>query len=266
VPLEVDALALALVVDGEESVDVVERDARARRGGCYRALSGSGRLGGDTRRALRLGGLRVHHCDDANLVAVARGLHGVLVRVGSQRQCQAALAEDVVVLVLVPRLGLRVAPLREVLAVPDNRIAVRAVNAVHGQKADGEVLPDGLAQVDVGHRPARHHIGIAVVHAGDKHHILLGLRRVGGQPHLRQVKPANLVAVHCRHNRVGHQVDDGEVLNCNGHLGRKGKEGKGRKESWKAGRKEGRLLRHSNQEIKKSDIQFFLIFVFRSWK
>ena len=139
---------------------------------------------------------------------------------------------------LVIGLGLGVAPLLKVLAVPDNRVAVRAVCGLNGQQAHREVLPDVLAQVDVGHGPARQHLGIAVVHAGDEDDLLLGLRRVCGQPHLRQLKPANLVAVHGGHDGVSHQVAAGKVLNCNGHLGRKGKGRKagrkGRKESWKA--------------------------------
>ncbi len=258
VPLKVHALALALVVDGEERVDVVERDARRRRCG---GRSDCSRLRGDSGlcRAHRLGDLRVHHGDDANLVAVARRLHGVLVRMCSQRKSQAALAEDVVVLVLIVRLGLGVAPLIKVPAVPDNRVAVRAVRALHGEEADREVLPDSLAHVDVGHHPARQHLSVGVVHAGDEDDVLLGLRRVGSQPHLRQVIPAELMAVHGGHDGVSHQVDDRKVLNCNGHLGRKGR--KGRKAGRLEGRKEGRRLRHNDQQIKKSDNQFFPIFV-----
>ncbi len=239
-PLKVHALAVALVVDGEEAVDVVEGDAGRCSGGRSRR-DGALRGGGLAGRALSgaLSGLRVHHRDHADLVAVARGLHGVLVAVGGQRQCQAALAEDVVVRVLVVGLRLGVAPLLKVLAVPHDGVAVRAVRRLNGQEAHREVLPDGLAQVDVRHHPARQHLGVAVVHAGDEDHLLLGLRRVGGEPELSDVSPAELVTVHRGHHGVIHQVTTGEVLNCNGHFGRKEGLRKGRK-GRNAGRREGR--------------------------
>ncbi len=183
----------------------------------------------------------MHHGDYANLVAVAGRLHNVLVAVGGKRKHQTALAEDVVVLVLVPSLGAAVAPVLKVLTVPDDRVPIRAVRALDREQADREVLPDGLAQVDVGHHPAGHDVSITVVNARDEHDLLLGLRRIGGQPHLRQVKPTNLVTVHRGHDGVSHKVDDGEVLNGNGHLeGRKGRKGKEGKEGRKAGRLEGR--------------------------
>ena len=96
----------------------------------------------------------VLHRNDAYLVTRTCGLNTVLVRMRAQCVHQAKAGISLVVLVFIPGQRSFLSPLLQVLLVPDDGVAIRAVVVVERDQRHGKVLPDVLAEFQVRHGPA----------------------------------------------------------------------------------------------------------------
>ena len=158
-------------------LDVVER-ALTLPGDGVRAQDVN-RLLGNTRRSHH-DTRRVDHRNHADLAVILRRLDRVLVAVLLEGVEQACMAPLGVVRVLVVGLGARLSPRLELVGVPADRVALRAIRAHHGLHVDGVVLPEALAERQIRHRVVAQRLLRDVPGVRVRHRHRLGL--VGARP------------------------------------------------------------------------------------
>ena len=114
---------------------------------------------------LRRTGRLVGHRDSADRTiseVLQRALDRVLTGVLRQGVDKAEAAPGVELLVLIPALGARVAPVGPLSLIPAENIEVLIAGRVLGHNVDREVLPEPLTEREVGARPAREDVALPV--------------------------------------------------------------------------------------------------------